>query len=69
MSKSFQTRALKKDLISTYVFFLKHTILNKLIDHTCVLHAHSSPKLLSVSSGLASFSAALNVTEEPLLSN
>lgn len=42
MSKSFQTRALKKDLIATYVFFLKHTILNKLIDHTCVLHAQFS---------------------------
>lgn len=42
MSKSFQTRALKKDLIATYVFFLKQTILNKLIDHTCVLHAQFS---------------------------
>lgn len=42
MSKSFQTRALKKDLFATYVFFLKHRILNKLIDHTCVLHAQFS---------------------------
>lgn len=43
MSKSFQTSALKKDLIATYVFFLKQaTILNKLVDHTCVLHAQFS---------------------------